>query len=75
MLKIDDNAFWTLLWLMIFTSIVAVIAISTYYFDSRNEYMTKLISEGADPIAVMCAFDDPRGNNPTCVLTSMPKHK
>ena len=75
MFDIDENTFWTFFWMMAFTAIVALVAVLTDYYDSRNEYMTKLISEGADPIAVMCAFDDTKGDNPTCVMISTHQSK
>ena len=75
MFDIDENTFWTFFWMMAFTAIVALVAVLTDYYDSRNEYMTKLISEGADPIAVMCAFDDTKGDNPTCVMIATHQSK
>ena len=53
----DENKFWSIVVKSISIAITMVVVSSLFYFSHKNETMLSAIKNGANPIAVYCAFD------------------
>lgn len=70
----SENSFWVCIFSLPTVCILTIVLSTHNYYNNRNILMAELIANGGDPIKMMCAFDDTMGDNPTCVMKSMPQN-
>lgn len=63
----NENKFWLGFWATAVAGIVSFTFIIADYEKDYDTKLAKLIAQGADPLALTCAFKDHGGNNPVCV--------
>ena len=66
----SDDKFWVCVWSTLATAIVAIVITIATYNHSKNVVISEMIKNGASPVEVICALDDPYGDNPTCVIAA-----
>lgn len=66
----SDAKFWVAQFAILAVIILGIAGYTTSYNKAFDERIVELVKAGTDPIAAVCALEDQRGVNPTCVVLS-----
>lgn len=66
----DDNRFWLGVNFIVCSAICTIVFVSTNYYKDYNTKVVAMLKDGVNPVAIQCATNDRRGDNPTCILLS-----
>ena len=64
----DENKFWLSIWAITALAVVAVVGITAFYYQSKNDLITDMVSKGANPIAASCSLDNISDYSDQCIL-------
>ena len=64
----DHNKFWIEITKVLAVAVVAIITVSTLYWSGHNARIAKMVANGVDPVAAMCAMQNDYGTMPVCFI-------
>ena len=64
----SEGKFWIAVWFVVAFGVVSFTAVIADYWKDHNTKIVKMIEDGVDPVAAMCALQDDLGKHPTCVI-------
>jgi len=68
----DSNGKFSSVFLCISGAVIITLIVSTtIYWVDHNSKIVNLIESGVSPIAAMCALQDDRGKNATCIVLAV----
>jgi hypothetical protein len=64
----NENKFWLNVWTVAALTLVAVVGISTLYWQGKNNLVADMVSKGANPIAASCSLDNLSDYTDQCIV-------
>jgi len=64
----NEGKFWISMAAIAGVVVISVIFLSTNYWNNHNDKIVKMVADGVDPVAAMCAMQNDYGSMPVCLV-------